>query len=209
MAKEAVEKSLVLIKNEGELLPLKEGTKIYITGPAADNDSAQCGGWTLDWNRSPVEDIPGVTSIREGLIDLSEKHKITICEDPKEADVILLAVGEEAYAEWNGDSENIDICDPLGLKGNKEAIEEVRTYGKPIVTLLVAGRHVFISDYINDWNSVVMCYLPGSEGEGVASVLFGEKPFNGKLPSNWYASNEGIEKKEAWLKIGYGLIGEE
>ena len=209
VAKEAVEKSLVLIKNEGELLPLKEGTKIYITGPAADNDSAQCGGWTLDWNRSPVEDIPGVTSIREGLIDLSKKHKITICEDPKEADVILLAVGEEAYAEWNGDSENIDICGPLGLKGNKEAIEEARTYGKPIVTLLVAGRHVFISDYINDWNSVVMCYLPGSEGEGVASVLFGEKPFNGKLPSNWYASNEGIEKKEAWLKIGYGLTGGE
>lgn len=76
VAKEAVEKSLVLIKNEGELLPLKEGTKIYITGPAADNDSAQCGGWTLDWNRSPVEDIPGVTSIREGLIDLSENIRL-------------------------------------------------------------------------------------------------------------------------------------
>ena len=77
--------------------------------------------------------------------------------------------------------------------------------GKPIICLLIAGRNVFIKNYIDQWDSVVMGYLPGSEGQGVAKVLCGDAPFTGKLPSPWYADNSGIESRTAWLEYGYGL----
>ena len=205
VAERAVEESLVLIKNQDAILPLKEDTKIFIMGPAADDDVAQCGGWTMDWNESGLSDIPGVTSIREGFELKVQEYGISIVDDAQDADVVVLVVGEKAYAEWNGDVEDLDLCGETGLSGNKKAIEEAESFGKPIVTCIVAGRNVFISDYIDDWDAVVMCYLPGSEGQGVADVLCGECDFKGRLPSPWYASVTQIETKEPWLEKGYGL----
>ena len=127
-------------------------------------------------------------------------------DDPKDADVVILCVGEKSYAEWNGDAEDLDICrSKLALDGNDKAIEEAKTIGKPVVTCIVAGRNIFIGDYEKDWDGIVMCYLPGSEGQGVAKVLCGDAKFSGKLPSDWYASVSGIEKKEPWRKAGEGL----
>ena len=212
VAEEAVEKSLVLIRNEGEVLPLKRGTAVYITGPAADNDQAQCGGWTVAWNRSPERDIPGVTSILEGFQQKAEEYGIRVItreDEADQADVVLLVVGEEAYAEWNGDTVDLDLCGMLGLKGNRNAIEKAAALGKPVVTCIVAGRQVLIQPYIDQWDAVVMCYLPGSEGQGVANVLCGKTPFSGKLPSPWYDSTEQIGTGEAWLPEGYGLTAGE
>ncbi|MBO7678005.1 MAG: glycoside hydrolase family 3 protein, partial [Erysipelotrichaceae bacterium] len=205
VAERAVEESLVLIKNENDVLPLKEGTKVYITGPALDDDVAQCGGWTMDWNQSGLEDIPGVTSIGEGFRLKAQEHGITLTDKEEDADVIVLVVGEKAYAEWNGDAEDLDLCGEFGLDGNKEAIDKAKASDKPIVTCIVAGRHVFIADYIDDWDAAVMCYLPGSEGQGVVDVLCGESDFTGKLPSPWYSTNEQIDTKTAWLEMGFGL----
>lgn len=208
VAEKLVEKSLVLIKNEGNVLPLKPGTAVYIMGPAADNDQAQCGGWTVDWNNSPEKNIPGVTSILEGFRKKADEFGIRVITDAAEADqadVILLVVGEQAYAEWNGDTEDMDLCGRLGLGSNRGAIAKATTFGKPVVACIVAGRQVLISDYIDRWAGVVMCYLPGSEGQGVANVLCGQAPFTGKLPSPWYSSVEQIGTEEAWLPIGYGL----
>ncbi|MBQ8913983.1 MAG: glycoside hydrolase family 3 protein [Lachnospiraceae bacterium] len=208
VAERAVEESLVLIKNEGEVLPFKSGTSVYIMGPAANNDVSQCGGWTMDWNESYLEDIPGLTTIREGFEQKADEYGINVITkeaDAENADVILLVVGEQAYAEWNGDAEDIDLCGPLGLSGNASSIEKAKKYGKPIVTCIVAGRNVFIDDYIDDWDGVVMCYLPGSEGQGVANVLCGNSNFTGRLPSPWYSSVEQIESGNAWLERGYGL----
>ncbi len=205
VAEQAVEESLVLIKNENDILPLKENTKIFITGPAADDDVAQCGGWTMDWNQSELIDIPGVTSIEEGFRQKAETYGIILTENAEEADVIILAVGEKAYAEWNGDAKNLDLCGEFGLPGNKEAIEEASATGKPIVTCIVAGRNVYIGDYLDDWDAVVMCYLPGSEGQGVADVLCGECDFKGRLPSPWYAANSQIREGNPWLETGFGL----
>lgn len=208
VAEEAVEKSLVLLKNENNILPLKAGTSVYIMGPAADNDSAQCGGWSVAWNKSPKKDIPGVTSILEGFQNKAKDYGIKVLTKPndaKKADVILLVVGEEGYAEWNGDTANPDLCGPLGLNQNSIAIEKAKQFGKPVVTCIVAGRQVFISKYIDDWDAAVMCYLPGSEGQGVANVLCGKKPFTGKLPSPWYNSIEQIGTTDTWLPQGYGL----
>ena len=211
VAEEAVEKSLVLLKNGNGILPLKEGTSVYIMGPAADNDRAQCGGWTIAWNASPEKNIEGVTSILEGFRKKADEYGIRVITKESEADqadVVLLAVGEEAYAEWNGDAADIGLCGPLGLEGNREAIRKAKTLGKPVVACIVAGRQVWISDYIDGWDAAVMCYLPGSEGQGVADVLCGKVPFTGKLPSPWYSSADQIGTEDAWLPAGYGLTAD-
>lgn len=208
VAEQAVEESLVLLKNENDLLPLRPGTSVYITGPAADHDQAQCGGWTVAWNNSPERNIPGVTSILEGFKKKADEYGITVitkASEAEQADVVLLVVGEEAYAEWNGDAKSIDLCGPLGLSGNADAMKKAKALGKPVVTCIVAGRNVWISDYIDDWDAAVMCYLPGSEGQGVANVLCGKAPFRGKLPSPWYKDASQIGTGEAWLPMGYGL----
>ncbi len=208
VAEEAVEKSLVLLKNEGNILPLKSGMSVYITGPAANNDQAQCGGWTVAWNGSPERSIPGVTSIQEGFRQKAEEYGIRVITKEAEADqadVVLLVLGEQAYAEWNGDTADLDLCGALGLSGNKSAMEKAAKLGKPIVACIVAGRQVLISQYMDQWDAAVMCYLPGSEGQGVANVLCGAKPFTGKLPSPWYSSLDQIGTQESWLPRGFGL----
>ncbi len=208
VAEKLVEESQVLIKNDNDTLPFREGSSIYITGPAMDNHVSQCGGWTIDWNKSSMNTIPGVTSIRQGFEEVAATHNITVITDSqkaKDADAILLVLGEDAYAEWNGDAVNMDICGEHGLKGNKSAIDLAKELGKPVVCLIIAGRNVFIKDYIDQWDSVVMGYLPGSEGQGVAKVLCGDASFTGKLPSPWYADTDGIETATPWLEYGYGL----
>lgn len=211
VAKQLVEESLVLVKNKGNVLPLKEGCKVYMTGPAMDNAPAQCGGWTIDWNKSQIEKIEGVTTILDGFMSVATEKGITVTTDSDEAedaDVILLVVGEDAYAEWNGDTPDLDLCGELGLKDNEKAIKAAAKLKKkkiPVVTLIVAGRNVLISEYEEDWDGIVMCYLPGSEGDGVAEVVCGNAPFSGKLPSPWYGSLEEIGTEECMYPKGFGL----
>ena len=208
LAEEAVEKSLVLVKNDNDILPLKKGTRVFITGPAADNEAAQCGGWTTAWQGSPDEDIDGATSILDGLKQKAEEYGLTVITDEAkaaDADVVLLAVGEKAYAEWYGDTENPDLCGDCGLEGNLEAIDKVKALGKPTVCCIVAGRNVFIDKYAKDWDGIVMCYLPGSEAQGITDVLCGGAEFTGKLPSPWYSSVNQIGTDKAWLEAGWGL----
>ena len=209
VAEQLVEKSLVLLKNDKNTLPLKQGAKVYITGPAADDGAVQCGGWTLDWNRATTSEIKGVTTIKEAFERYAKDYGIEVITDPKEAskaDVVLLCVGEQAYAEWNGDTEDLSLTGKLGLAENKRAMSEAEKLGKPVVTCIVAGRHVIIdeADY-KKWDSVVMCYLPGSEGKGISDVLCGCADFSGKLPSPWYGALDQIGTDKSFLKKGYGL----
>lgn len=209
VAEKLVEESLVLLKNSNDTLPIKSGSKVYVTGPAADNAPAQCGGWTLEWNGSSEPDMPGVTTILDGFTNNAEKYGITVTTDKNDADdadVVVLVVGETNYSEWNGDTEDMELCGELGLTGNSKAIKEARDLGKPVVACIVAGRQVIIDQQdFDSWDSVVMCYLPGSEGQGVADVLCGDAQFSGKLPSPWYSSVDQIGSDSPWLEIGYGL----
>ncbi len=209
IAEKLVEESLVLLKNDSNVLPLKEGTKVYITGPAADDASVQCGGWTIEWNGSSKKDIAGVTTIQEAFERYAEDYGITIITDQRkarDADVVLLCVGEQAYAEWNGDTADLELCGALGLPGNRKAVEEAKELGKPTVACIIAGRHVIIDpEDFEDWDSVVMCYLPGSEGKGISDVLCGCADFTGKLPSPWYGSIDRIGTDKTFLDRGYGL----
>lgn len=209
VAEKLVEKSLVLLKNENDTLPFKAGTKIYITGPAADNCRAQVGGWTMGWDQARVQEIEGVTTIKEAFERYAEDYGIEVITDKErasEADVTLLCVGENSYAEWLGDTNSLKLTGITGLSANKSAIDEARELGKPTVTCIIAGRHVLIEeeDY-NNWDSVVMCYLPGSEGKGISDVLCGCSDFTGKLPSPWYSSVDQIGTDECWFERGYGL----
>lgn len=208
-----VEKSLVLVKNEKDVLPVKKGTKIFVTGPAANDTGVQCGGWTRQWNGLTDEEYKGKliesgTTFLEALESVAEEYGLTIITDEdkaEEADLTLLCVGEKPYAEWNGDTKDLKLTGALGLNGNEEAIEKAKELGKPTVTLIVAGRNVIIDEYEKQWDGIVMCYLPGSEGEGVVNMLLGEKDFTGKLPMPWYDSVEDIDTKTPWLEEGFGL----
>ena len=206
VAEKLVEESLVLVKNENETLPLKKGTKVYISGPASDNAAAQCGGWTTFWLGSPVNDISGVTTIREAFKRYAGDYGIEIITSADEADVILLCVGERAYAEWAGDTEDLELCGALGLPGNRKAIDHAAALGKPTVACIVAGRNVIPDQEDYDrWDSVVMCYLPGSEGKGISDVLCGCADFTGRLPAPWYGSVGQIGTDECLFRAGYGL----
>jgi beta-glucosidase len=211
IAEKLVEKSQVLLKNDDGLLPFKQGQKIYVLGPAADSIGVQCGGWTLSWQGLRDKDLTPGTTILEGLQQCADKYGLEIITDKAkagEADVVLLAIGETPYAEFEGDTADLSVTGSLALEGNKEAIKEAKSLGKPVATLIVAGRNVLISDYIDDWDAAVMCYLPGTEGGGIAATLTGQAPFTGRLPIPWYKSvgDIGKENPDLQFELGYGFI---
>lgn len=206
LAAELVEKSLVLVKNENHVLPLRKNLKIYVTGPASNHSGIYCGGWTGQW--MGMEDIKGGSTILDGLEELVDEYEYTIITDPdkaKEADVVLLCIGEATYAEWYGDTKDLSITGSLGLPGNEDAIKEAKELGLPTIACIVAGRNTIISDYIDQWDGVVMCYLPGTEAKAIANVLSGKVNFTGKLPMPWYSSVEEIGTSKCMFPLGYGL----
>ncbi len=213
VASELVSKSLVLLKNEEDILPFKKGQKIFVLGPGADNMGIQCGGWTISWQG--VADVAGEkltkgTTILEGLQNLGEKLNITFITDVKrisEADTILLVLSEVPYAEMMGDTADLSILGSLASPEDKDAMAFANAQNKPIATLIIAGREVIIDEYISQWDGLVMGFLPGSEGQGVADVLLGEKDFVGKLPMPWYKNVDDIGNDQAELMypVGYFL----
>ena len=206
VAEVLVEKSLVLIKNGNGTLPIREGSKVCVTGPAANDAQAQCGGWTMGWNGSRSRDILGVTTIQKAFSIYAGEYGIEVVTDPAQADVVILCVGEKAYAEWYGDTEDMELCGMLGLEGNREAIDEARALGKPTVACIIAGRQVILDEAdCEDWDSIVMCYLPGSEGKGISDALCGCADFTGRLPEPWYGSVDQIGTDACWHERGYGL----
>lgn len=214
LASKLVEESMVLLKNDNNLLPIKKGTKIFVTGPAANDVGVQCGGWTITWtgntdaNNGGSKWIDEGTTILEGLKAIAKDYDLTIITDKKkakEADMTLLCLGEKPYAEWEGDSADVSITGDMALEGNKNAIGLADQLGLPTVTLVVAGRNVILGDDLNKWDSAVMCYLPGSEGEGVANVLTGKSDFKGALAMPYYSKVEDIRTENVLFPVGYGL----
>lgn len=214
LARKLVEESLVLLKNNNSILPIKKGTKIFITGPAANDVGVQCGGWTITWLGSSdaynngQKWIPEGKTILDGLNELAKEYDLTIITDPKKAanaDMTLLCLGEKTYAEWKGDSADINITGALGLDGNSEAIALAKSLGHPTIACIVAGRNVIISDYMMQWDGIVMCYLPGSEGDGIANVLTGKSNFTGTLPMPYYSNVKEIRTDKVMFPVGYGL----
>jgi len=213
LAKQLVEKSLVLLKNDNATLPLKQGQKVFVTGPACNDMGMQVGGWGLSWQGQLDNGNGKITegnTILEGLKEYGETYGLEIITDKDkaaEADIVIMALGEVPYSEYEGDTTDLSITGKKAHPDNKSTIEFVGSLNKPVVTLIVAGRNVIIDEYMDSWESIVMCYLPGTQGDGIASVLCGEKPFTGKLPMPYYKQVEDIGKENAkkLFETGYGL----
>ena len=188
LAREAVSKSLVLLKNVAGILPLdKNIPALYIGGYAANDIGIQSGGWTIEWQGSEGDITPG-TTILEAIED-TVAADVDFMYDPAgrfsdqmiaSPAVCLAVVGEEPYAEGVGDSADLKLParEIRALRRMEEGCEQ-------LVVILISGRPVMVADFIHEWDALVAAWLPGTEGQGVADVLFGDQPFTGKLPYTW------------------------
>ena len=186
VARTAAAESQVLLKNADNLLPLAKTAKVYVAGSAADNVGNQSGGWTLTW-QGQSGDVPGGTSILAGIKQVAPNASVTYSLDASAptagSQVGIVAVGDTPYAEGMGD---------IGVNGHtmelstadRNAIDTVCAAMKCVV-LDVSGRPLDLTGVVPQADAVVASWLPGSEGEGVADTLFGNKPFTGRLPVTW------------------------
>lgn len=208
IARQCVRESLVLLKNNNNILPLnKENQHIVVVGKNANNLGYQCGGWTISW-QGGSGDITKGTTIYDGIKSTSNST-VTLSENGENiasADVIIAVIGEKPYAEMEGDSDNL-ILDETDLA----VLEKIKSSGKPVVVILVTGRPLIISPYLDDWDALVSAWLPGSEGQGVADVLFGDFSPTGKLSVTWPKSmiqipiNIGDDSYDPLFEYGFGL----
>jgi beta-glucosidase len=191
LAREAVAKSLVLLKNEGNILPIRNDVDhIRITGSAADNVGRQAGAWTFEWQGIDGNWLSGATSILSGIREVA-KENVRIeydmngffAESEPRADLGIAIVGEAPYAEGHGDN-----ADPSLSVEDVATITRLKEASDRVVVVLVTGRPLLIADQQDDWNALIVAWLPGSEGTGVADVLFGAVPVTGKLPLPWPSS---------------------
>ena len=209
IAREAVQKSLVVLKNESAL-PLSKTSKIYLTGNASASTGIQCGGWTQGWQGTTYS-ISGATSIQGGFDQVANGARVTAVGS---AETVVYVIGETPYAEWNGDFKNL-YYSGITLGGNNISYHanQVKTWkesGKKVVVVLVTGRPLPVTEIIEAADAFVVAWLPGSEGAGVADVLFGDVKPSGKLPHTWPKSldqipiNEG-DGKDGLFPYGFGL----
>lgn len=213
IASDLAASSVVLLKNEQALLPIQPGKKVYVLGQGANDIGIQCGGWTMTWQgfADDGQKITEGTTLLEGLQAIASEKNIEIItrEDQADrADMTLLVLSEIPYAEYEGDTSDLSLTGRLAHRDNEELIAEATALGKPIVTVLIGGRQADIAPYLGQWQAFAMAYLPGTEGQGVAQVLLGEKPFVGKLPMPWYTVKidaNGDNSLEEIYEIGYGL----
>lgn len=218
LAREAVRKSLVLLKN-GEsaakpLLPLpKKATKILVAGSHADNLGYQCGGWTIEWQGLGGNNLTSGTTILTAIKNTVDPSTEVVYKENPDADFVksnnfsyaIVVVGEPPYAETFGDSLNLTISEP-GPSTIKNVCGTVKC-----VTVIISGRPVVIQPYVSLMDALVAAWLPGSEGQGVADVLFGDYGFTGTLSRTWFKTvdqlpmNIGDKHYDPLFPFGFGL----
>lgn len=206
VARQAVRESVVLLKNAGGCLPISKRARIHVAGSCADNLGNQCGGWTITWQGRSGNTVPGGTSILSGIINavpLSTQVSFSIDgTGASGADVGIVVVGEGPYAEGLGDRADLTV----DLK-DIEAVRNVKQAGIPVVVVLISGRPMIINEILEISDAFLAAWLPGTEGQGVADVLFGDYRPTGKLSFTWPASVEQIEQRTGrpLFEYGYGL----
>ncbi|KAK1588381.1 hypothetical protein Q3G72_022666 [Acer saccharum] len=220
LAREAVRKSLVLLKNREDaqgtpILPLsKNASRILVAGTHANNLGYQCGGWTITWQGLDGNNHSTGTTILSGITAAVDKNtQVLFSENPdseflksnKPFDYAIVVVGETPYAETFGDSMNLTLSEP-----GPNIISKVCGAVKCVV-VIVSGRPVVIEPYLDEIYGLVAAWLPGTEGQGVADVLFGDYGFNGTLPRTWFRNvdqlpmNFGDSNYDPLFSFGYGL----
>jgi beta-glucosidase len=210
VARDAVRQSLVLLKNEGKALPLsKNAARIHVAGRAADDIGIQCGGWTIEWQGKSGPVTTGGTTILQAIRAAAPGAKVTFSADGSGAagaDVVVAVIGETPYAEMQGDRTDLSL-DPADVA----VVRALDTAGVRLVTVLVTGRPMLLDQVLAASDAIVAAWLPGTEGAGVADVLFGDYKPTGKLSYSWPRSmaqvpvNVGDAKYDPLFPFGYGL----
>jgi beta-glucosidase len=214
VARECVRESLVLLKNENHTLPLKKNLKrIAVTGRAADDLGMQCGGWTIDWQGKVGNVTSGGTTLLAALKKAAGANTEIVFSpdgsDLKTADAVIVVVGEPPYAEMKGDRADLSLS-----AADADLIAKAKATGAPVVTLLYSGRPLLLGDSLAKSDAFIAAWLPGTEGEGMADVLFGDCKPTGKLPRPWPANADqlcvdkinGQPQFPAGYGLGYGFF---
>ena len=211
VARQAVRESLVLLKNENKTLPLsKEVKRIHVAGESAHNIGIQCGGWTVDWQGKAGEVTTGGTTILEAIQNtVSANTQVTYSKDGTAAigaDVVVVVLGERPYAEGFGDS-----ADLMPSSSEQTVFINAKKAGIPIAVILLSGRPLIVPDIIDQSDAFIAAWLPGTEGQGIADVIFGDFKPRGKLSFSWPRSSEqhpinsGDEEYDPLFKLRFGL----
>jgi beta-glucosidase len=210
VARECVQQSLVVLKNDGPTLPLsKTIARIHVAGKNADNIGNQCGGWTIDWQGKTGDVTPGGTTILAAIRSaVPSSTRVTTSVDgtgAEGADVGVVVVGETPYAEFMG-----DVPDLVLAAEDVTAIQNVARTGIPVVVLLISGRPLAVEPILSSCRALVAAWLPGTEGQGVTDVLFGDVRPVGKLSMSWPRQgqepvNIGDKTYDPLFPYGFGL----
>ncbi|MCL1057919.1 glycoside hydrolase family 3 C-terminal domain-containing protein [Shewanella gelidimarina] len=222
VAKQAVRESLVMLKNNGNILPLSPNQVVLVAGDAADNIGKQSGGWTITWQgtNNTNADFPGGSSIYDGIeSQVSKAGGKTMLSPTGEfaikPDVAIVVFGEEPYAEGHGDIDNLEY--QHGNKQDLALLLKLKAQGIPVVAIFISGRPMWVNAELNAADAFVAAWLPGSEGAGVAEVLFSDPDaktqfdMSGKLSFSWpksptqMALNRFDENYQPLFPYGYGL----
>jgi beta-glucosidase len=228
VARRAVAKSQVLLKNRRHVLPLRRRAKLYVAGSNADNIGNQAGGWTITWQGNSTHQIPGDT-ILDGIRDaIGYRGRVTYSQDAsapiRRRDIGVVVVGETPYAEgfgdvggpqWGYDPGETGLRPPQTMELNdadKAAVDKVCAAARKCVVVVVSGRPLIIDPaQLSEIDGLVAAWLPGSEGKGVADTLFGSRRFTGRLPMTWPRTlaqepiNVGDADYDPLYPFGFGL----
>ncbi|MEX0332358.1 MAG: glycoside hydrolase family 3 protein [Puniceicoccaceae bacterium] len=212
VARQAVAESLVVLKDDSALLPLsKDLARIHVAGSNADDIGNQCGGWTISWQGSSGETTIG-TSILEAIeAAVSPETTVTYSIDgtgAAGADVGIVVVGELPYAEGFGDTSNLYLS-----RSDSQVADRIKASGVPVIVVLISGRPLYIESELSSWDATVAAWLPGTEGQGVTDVLFGDVIPTGTLSHSWPRNdgvpvNVGDESYDPLFPFGFSHIFE-
>ena len=210
LARESVRKSMVLLKNKNKLLPIdRSGKKISFVGEHADNIGYQCGGWTITWQGGSGDITPGTSILDAFKATVKDTNDISYSiygENIPDSDIIIAVIGEKPYSEGLGDRKSLDLSDE-----DKKILKRVKEKNLPYLIILVSGRPLLIEDEIKDCDAFIAVWLPGTEGAGIADVIFGDHAPTGKLSMSWPRSidqlpiNIGDKIYNPLFPFGYGL----
>ena len=214
IAREAVRESLVLLKNENNILPLKNSyNEIHVAGIGADDIGIQCGGWTIEWQGKQGNITKGTTifnGIAKHIFNTNKDTKLTFSSDgsgAKEADIAIVVLSEKPYAEWHGDDDKLQLS-----QSEKNILNNIKEANIPIITILISGRPMIINEELQKSNAFIAAWLPGSEaGDGIADILFGKFAPTGKLAFSWPKNisqvpiNLNDKYTDPLFPFGYGL----